>query len=326
MKKKVLLIRLDKIGDLICTMCVDQVSFLKDHDIHWAIAKGLAFVPEHASPKRSFLELDKNNWKDSLQKLREFLKQYQPDVAVSFQAPWWVSYALWAENIPVRAGVQSQWHSFLFFNKGLRQKRSLATQHESEYNMDLLRHALEIPAPVDVPTLILESKNDDDVLSKYHLSKNDYVVVHPGMAGSALNWPIASYIELIERVLPLHSVVLTGTPADEPWLTEIKARFKDHKNFINLQNELKPTGLFSILKNAKAVIVPSTGVAHMAASLGGKVLGLYSPLRVQHPRRWAARGKDVTIFCPAERTNYDDVSTLMNEISVSDVFNKLIGS
>lgn len=326
MKKKVLLIRLDKIGDLICTMCVDQVSFLKDHDVHWAIAKGLAFVPEHASPKRSFLELDKNNWKESLKKLRQFLKEYRPDIAVSFQAPWWVSYALWAENISVRAGVKSQWHSFLFFNRGLRQKRSLATQHESEYNMDLLRHALGISAPTDVPTLLLESQGDEEVLSKHHLTKNDYVVVHPGMAGSALNWPITSYIELITKILPIHPVVLTGTPADEPWLTEIKSHFKGQKNFINLQNELKPSGLFSVLKNAKAVVVPSTGVAHMAASLGTKVLGLYSPLRVQHPRRWAARGKDVTIFCPKERDRYGDVSKLMNEISVDEVFNKLVGT
>ncbi|WP_374032054.1 hypothetical protein [Bdellovibrio bacteriovorus] len=57
--KRILLIRLDKIGDLICSMPVDQVSFLEGWDKHWVIAKGLGFVPENADPQRKFLELKK---------------------------------------------------------------------------------------------------------------------------------------------------------------------------------------------------------------------------------------------------------------------------
>ncbi|MEN0059029.1 MAG: glycosyltransferase family 9 protein, partial [Bdellovibrio sp.] len=53
-----------------------------------------------------------------------------------------------------------------------------------------------------------------------------------------------------------------------------------------------------VLGAAKAVIVPSTGIAHLAASLGTPVIGLYSPVRVQHPRRWAARGPQVKILMP----------------------------
>ena len=141
--KRVLLIRLDKIGDLISTMCVDQADFLKDADVRWVIAKGLGFVPDHADPKRNYLELTKDDWKTSLPLLRKFIREFKPDVAVSFQAPWWVGFALWLEQVPVRAGAQSQWHSFLFLNKGLRQKRSQAVQHEADYNFDLLRYALD---------------------------------------------------------------------------------------------------------------------------------------------------------------------------------------
>ncbi|WP_374034886.1 glycosyltransferase family 9 protein [Bdellovibrio bacteriovorus] len=302
--KRILLIRLDKIGDLICSLPVDQVSFLEGWDKHWVIAKGLGFVPENADPQRKFLELQKDNAKESLPKLRAFLREYRPDVAVSLQAPWWVSYALWAEGVPVRAGVRSQWHSFLFLNKGLRQRRSLAVQHEADYNLDVLKHALGISENVKTPVLKLTAPENPELLSKYQLTAKNYVVVHPGMAGSALNWPIAHYIEFIRTVSETTQVVLTGTPADEKWLTEIKATFKDHKNVLSLQNQLKATELFTVLKHAKAVVVPSTGVAHMAASLGAPVLGIYSHVRVQKPLRWAARGPQVHIFeAPTQNAN-----------------------
>ncbi|QDK46694.1 glycosyltransferase family 9 protein [Bdellovibrio sp. ZAP7] len=319
--QKVLLIRLDKIGDLISTMCVDQAQFMSDKEVKWVIAKGLGFVPDNADPKRSYIELSKDDWKTSLKSLRAFIREYKPDVAVSFQAPWWVAFALWAEGVKVRAGVQSQWHSFLFLNKGLRQRRSKAVQHEADYNMDLLRFALDEKSKEPAPVLKLVAAKNPELLAKHSLTEKNYVVVHPGMAGSALNWPTARYISLIEQITPFAKVALTGTPADEPFLTEIKARFKNDSQVINLQNQLKPAGLFAILKNAKAVVVPSTGVAHMAASLGAPVLGLYSPIRVQHPRRWAARGENVKIFVSKnENPPYDHA---MEEIQVEDLLKAL---
>lgn len=321
--KKVLLIRLDKIGDLISTMPVDQADLLKNCEVRWVIAKGLGFVPDHAIPKRTYIELSKEDWQTSLKALIQYLRDFKPDVAVSFQAPWWVNYALWITGTPVRAGVQSQWHSFLFLNKGLRQRRSKAVQHEADYNFDLLRYAMgDTSSRPPTPILKLQAPENSELLRKYSLVPQHYVVIHAGMAGSALNWPTENYITLIRKIAETTQVVLTGTPADEPFLKDIKAALKDHPKVLSLQNLLKASELFTVLKNSKAVVVPSTGVAHMAASLGAKVLGLYSPIRVQHPRRWAARGENVQIFVSQnENPPYDKA---MQEITVEDLL-KAIG-
>lgn len=323
MAKKVLLIRLDKIGDLICTLCVDQVSFLKDCEVQWVIAKGLSFIPENAEPPRQFIELSKDNWKVSLKALREFIRSFQPDVAVSFQAPWWVNYALWAESVPVRAGVKSQWHSFLFLNKGLRQRRSFAIKHEAEYNKDLLAHAFDVESQEPAPVLKLAAPAQPILFERHQLVPEQYIVIHPGMAGSALNWPIPSYLQLIAEVAEKTQVVITGTAADEPWLKEIKEKFKHNTRVLILQNKLSAKDLLVILKRAKAVVVPSTGVAHIAASLGTSVLGIYSPVRVQHPRRWAARGDKVQIFMPKTQSSEEVDPRLMEEIKVRDLLNAL---
>src|SRR5690606_15877302 len=148
--------------------------------------------------------------KNSYRQLLDYLQKEKPDMAVSFQAPWWVSMALWKAGVKVRAGVRSQWHSFLFLNKSLRQKRSEARQHEADYNADLLAYAADelekrlldlnsVHGSYKSPLLKLKDPGQLD-LSKWGLEKEKYIVVHPGMAGSALNWSQEKYVELIRNL------------------------------------------------------------------------------------------------------------------------------
>ena len=119
MKKKVLLIRLDKIGDLICTLPVDQFFDDSEYEVLWAVQKGLGQVVDLGRKKRNYFELDKNNPELARTELNRQLKSFKPDFAISFQCPWWVNFELFKNRVPVRAGVKSQWHSFLFLNKAL---------------------------------------------------------------------------------------------------------------------------------------------------------------------------------------------------------------
>ncbi|RYZ64639.1 MAG: lipopolysaccharide heptosyltransferase family protein, partial [Proteobacteria bacterium] len=200
--KKAVFIRLDKIGDLVCTLPVDQVQFLKDWDITWVIAKGLSFVPLNTDPRRKFIELDKNDVASSKLQLQKFLEDHRPDVAVSFQAPWWVHFQIWKSKVPLRIGVLSKWHSWLFLNSGVRQKRSLSVKHEADYNLDLVRQINpQQITEASAPVLKMLPPQNKDALTKHSLTPHSYVVVHPGMAGSALNWPVENYIELIQRLL-----------------------------------------------------------------------------------------------------------------------------
>ena len=300
LKQTAVLIRLDKIGDLVSTIPVDEHELLKDYEISWVISKGMGFIAEQALPQRKYLELNAKSKLISLIKLIQFLKLKKPSLAISFQAPWWVTFALWFTGIPVRAGTKSQWHSFLFLNRGLRQKRSQATQHESSYNLDLLFYAFE--KQNSKPELAAKLKLQASVeikISKWDLSTKKYFVVHPGMAGSALNWKIQNYIDLIKQLKNQSPVVITGTLADESWLTEIKKEFQLNPQVKILQNKLTSLELLSVLKEARAVIAPSTGVLHLAAALGTKSIGIYSPVQVQNQIRWKARGDLVTIFAPS---------------------------
>ncbi|WP_413288807.1 glycosyltransferase family 9 protein [Bdellovibrio sp. HCB337] len=330
--KKAVFIRLDKIGDLICTMPVDQIDYLKDWEITWVISKGLSFIPDHSDPKRKYIELDKSNPKEARKQLEKLLREIKPDVAVSIQAPWWVSFILWKCKVAKRIGVLSKWDSFIFLNAGVRQKRSLSVKHEADYNLDLIKQIDPENIPdVTAPILHLKADPQPAWLTHRKLEPKKYVVVHPGMAGSALNWPTQYYIELIAKLKTYDKVVLTGTAADEPWLKDIKEAYKNDPQVISLQGALNPSQLLYVLEQANTVFAPSTGVIHMAASLGTRVYGFYSPIRVQTEKRWGARGNDVHLFspdvdCPAAHHCLGDKCPMypcMNQITPERVLKEL---
>lgn len=330
-RQKVLILRMDKIGDLLCTLPIDQILDSEKYEVHWVVSKGLGFLASSANPPRSYTELDKSNPNEAQKKLARLLKEFQPSAAVSIQCPWWVNFALWKAKIPLRGGVLSKADSFLFLNKGLRQKRSLATKHESDYSRELLEHTLNLPSwkPTSEqkfasPILSLSAPDHASKLQEYSLSPQHYYVVHPGMAGSALNWPSSHYCELISSLKTKFPIVITGTPADENWLVEIKQRFSKDSQVHILQSVLTMPELLYFLKNAKAVIAPSTGVIHLAAALGTPVVGFYSPRTVQHPTRWAPRGSGKRLlFLPEVSHPNEAQAEDMGKITTEAVLKKM---
>lgn len=305
MTKKLLFIRLDKIGDLVCTLCSDDHPDLNEYSKHWLISKGLGFVPDHAVPKRLYTSLTKDIF--GFVNLYKFLRQNAFAGSISFQCPWWVHLLLFNFQIPIRVGVLSQWHSFLFLNAGIRQKRSQATRHESDYNFELVDYlAQKIKAKTsgtqpNTPLLKLHVTNTYPVLQKCGLKSGNYFIVHPGMAGSALNWPQENYIQFIRSFhssFPNLKVVMTGTHSDYPLVEKILSVFEKEDYFVNLQAKINSEELLSVLSDATGILAPSTGVLHLAASLGIPTFGIFSPIKVQQPTRWGPRGAKVKTYLP----------------------------
>lgn len=291
-QKTALLIRLDRIGDLVLTLPADEQPALKDYRRVWFISKGLGFVPEHAVPAREFQEWKKEfSWRQFLDFIKA-IRALKPDVSISFQSPAWVMLALFIAGVPLRIGVLSRWPSFLFLNRGIRQKRSQCLHHEMEYNHLLVHDGLGDTTPPRYTSLKLQAQE------KNPLSPG-YVIIHPGMAGSALNWPRSHYKTLIEKISHHYPVVITGTATDKNILEPLKKDLTDIPNIIWQDNQLNAKQLLAVISGAKALFAPSTGVIHLAASLGIPTFGIYSPIRVESVKRWGPKGPQVYTMTPA---------------------------
>lgn len=300
--KRLLLVRLDRIGDLVLTLPVDE-SF-PETKVDWWIPQGLSFVTSAANPARNAKEVPRKIGIKAFFDLLGKVRRENYDAAVVFHAPWWVSVLLWLARIPLRGGVKSQWHSFLFLNRAIRQKRSRAEYSELEYNYRLIESIFKV-ADGTLHRTHLHLKNplgneQTTLLESFDLKAGAYSIVHPGMGGSALNWPITSYADLVRRIAKNETVVITGTKSDEPYIAPLRDALAETLNVVWLDGKLSGPELIAVLAAARTITAPSTGVLHLAASTGQPTLGIFSPVRVQHPRRWGPQGPNTQVILPEE--------------------------
>ena len=291
---------MDRIGDLILTLPVDQLPQLKGSEVNWIITRGLSPFAAQAVPARKFTEFPVQFSATNFLSMLRHLRRANYDLAVVFHAPWWVSLALWIAQVPARVGVKSQWHSFLFLNRTLRQKRSEAVFHEFEYNNRLVLEGLgsiNEGAPLR-PLKLAAGSDESDVLRAHGLERRKYFVVHPGMGGSARNWPAEYYAEWIQKMSNEARVVVTGTPADAGWLEPVKKAAGQSAQVTWLDGKLDTNQWLAVLAGARGVLAPSTGTIHVAASLGVPAVGIYSPVKVQAPRRWGPLGNFAKALAP----------------------------
>jgi len=322
----IVLVRMDKIGDLVLTIPVDQHPALQGRPVHWLISAGMGFVTANASPVREATEFKRGFSAGEFLRMLRLLRTKRPQTIILLHNPWWVSFAAWLAGIPERMGRRSQWHSFLFVNIPIHQKRSASDRHESDFNFDLVEWAynhlgvrrtegLEV---IKKTYLHMQAPHVGETLASKALIAGKYRVVHPGMAGSALNWPSEAFGELIERLSQDMQVVVTGTKMDAKYLSTLE-HLRAKPNVRWFVEELKISELLDVLSGAKSVTAPSTGVLHLAASLGTPAIGIYSPRRVEHPRRWGPRGARVGVLLPKSQDVEKISPEVMREITVEGV-------
>jgi ADP-heptose:LPS heptosyltransferase len=322
----ILLVRMDKLGDLVLSLPADEHPVCSGRRVHWFISKGLGFIPEQAVPRRQATEFKRRFSPVEFSRLLRWLRKNRPRTVVLLHNPWWVSLAMWLAGVPERIGRRSQWHSFLFVNVPVRQKRSMADRHESDFNFDLVEFGFNhlgarrtsLLAGLKKTYLRLRPPNPLATVASRGLKARAYRVVHPGMAGSALNWPGGNFVELIERFAREYPVVITGTASDRKYLREVEG-VREIPGVRWLVDELRPMELLDILSQARSVVAPSTGVLHLAASLGTPAIGIYSPLRVQHPRRWGPKGQNATYLVPPAQEADMFAPDIMKQITPEQV-------
>ncbi len=222
-------------------------------------------------------------------------------IAIVLNSQWKIAAALFLAQIRYRIGPLSKPHSFLFFNRGMRQARSKVEMHEADYNIQLLRRlgirvdARRVPTMVSVPESSAQAAQD--WLSAQGWNRNEpLIVVHPGMGGSALNWPLKHYAEYI-KVLSNEGkqVLVTGGPAESALLQEVGTLLGEtvRKVWFYGGAEAKSVDfLAGLLQCASLMVASSTGPMHLAVALGKPVLTFYSGVRVQSAIRWGPYVQD----------------------------------
>jgi ADP-heptose:LPS heptosyltransferase len=312
---KILVVRADRMGDVILSTPVFDV--IKRHysgssltvmvrPPQAALIQGLPAVDE-------VLVYDPEGRHKGLRgfwRLVREMRRAQFKIAVVLQSQARIALAVFLGRVRFRIGPLSKIHSYLLYNRGVRQRRSQVEMHETDYNLQLLRRlgirvgTRKVPLKVSCPEETLASaKSWLQEQSKQQAATElaPLIAVHPGMGGSALNWPESHYIELIAALLKDgRRVLVTGGALEGPLLSRIRETLNAGslgpgsvaKAIFYFAEGRPPEFLAGLFAQAQLVIAPSTGPVHLAVALGIPVVTFYPPVRVQSAIRWGPYVED----------------------------------
>jgi heptosyltransferase III len=303
---RILVVRPDRLGDVILSTPVFEV--IKNHYSrchltvmvraeHVPLIKGLPYIDD----VMVYDPLGVHAGFRGFQKLTQQIREKKFRIAIVLQGSFKIAAAIFFAPIFHRVGPLSKLYSFLFYNRGVRQGRSQVEMHETDYNLQLLRRLGIRISTRTVDTKVHVSEETAKAADKWlkdagYDAKKELIAIHPGMGGSALNWPENYYGDLIRALVKEgRQVLVTGGALDFAMIERLKSYLgTDAAKVMFYGGPVSAPvdflgGLFS---HASLVIAPSTGPLHVAVALGKRVVTFYSPVRVQSAIRWGPYLKD----------------------------------
>lgn len=304
---KVLVIRADRIGDLVLSTPVFQALRTAEpaHEVTALVHSDALPVVKHSPYLQEALIYDPKSLHKGLSGFARLVREIRSrrfDAVVLLQVQFRLALAAFLARVPVRIGPFSKWYSYLFFNKGVFQRRSRVEMHEADYNLMLLRRLGVKAATRSVePQVVVDAESKDRMrgwLRDEGLGEGRrFVLVHPGMGGSALNWPEGYYIDLVSVLTKRGiDVVVTGSARERDLVDRVVAGVKAQHGgkeegarlipFVGSNTHSGLSDFIALESLSSLVVAPSTGPLHLAVALGKPTVSFYPPVKVQSAIRW----------------------------------------
>jgi ADP-heptose:LPS heptosyltransferase len=296
----ILVVRSDRLGDVILSTPVFEVikRNYKKSQVVALVRENVLPILQGLSSVDQFLVFDPEGRHSGVRGfflLCREIRKFKFKIAILLQSHWKIAAAVFFSGVRYRVGPLSKLYSYLFYNRGLRQRRSQVEMHESDYNLQLLRKigirvgARTVPTQIIVHETMLRTAQDWLKKSGWD-SYQKLIVVHPGMGGSALNWPESHYIELIQALIETgHQILITGGSTEVQLLERVRkdlGALAEKIIFYQAEPKSSVDFLAGLFNYAQLVVAPSTGPLHLAVALNKPVLTFYPPIRVQSALRW----------------------------------------
>ncbi len=199
-------------------------------------------------------------------------------------------------KISVRIGASGRLYHYLNCNKIVPLSRKNSDLHEAQLNFKLLKpfsNRLVLPSIEKIAGYygIIPNKKPNKKIDKLIDRTRFNLILHPKSKGSAREWPMEHYSELI-GLLPKEKfkIFVTGTTEEGQLIKSFLQENKDQMT--DLTGRFSLTELIDFIQKCDGLVAASTGPLHLAAALGKLAVGLYPPIQPMHPGRWAPIGQN----------------------------------
>lgn len=259
---KILIVRLDRIGDLILSIPVIDNLRLKYPSAKITLLvrpylMDLAMMIQGAANVKVYYDIPHNF---------NAIRSEKYDIAIDMHYDYKLEPALIAylSGAPVRVGFAWGGRELLLTNSV---KATIPPgKHMVETGLDLLR-AIDVPVTVTVPKLIPPPSA---------IPSTKLVVVHPGGYYESQRWPAPYFAEMVKRMIDeLNEVpILIGGPDDRELVYEILSAGSERCCKVAFPNM---RDLIEILADSKLLVCNNSGPVHLAAALGVPTVSTMGP-------------------------------------------------
>ncbi len=279
--ESVCFLRLSAIGDTCHAVAAVQAlqKYWPSTKVTWIIGKVEAQLLDGLEGVE-LIVFDKKEGLKGMQKIWAQLKGRKFDALVHMQLALRASLltigikATYKVGFNFQRAKEGQW---LFTNKKISDTSS---QHVLDSFMSFIEY---LGVPKTAPQWQLPLAASDIEFAKQQLNNRPTVVISPAASKDERNWLTDRYAQIADWLFEQgYQVVLCGSPAErERNLGEAIIHLAQHP-ILNLIGQTSLKQLAAILAEAKIVIAPDSGPAHIATTQGTPVIGLYGH---SNPRR-----------------------------------------
>lgn len=298
---RILVIRLDLIGDLVLSMTF--VRALKrtysGAEIDLLALPSSAQIVQDDPDLTNVIPYDPNvwrrpkalaqgrNWRSAFSVIRR-LRSRRYDIAVSVFGNWAAMLAV-ASGARRRVGFgRESYPGFMTDSLAGRHWLPGERLHEVDYCLKLARAAgVAITDDDRIPRLFVATSVRDELNTLLHdlgvRQDKPLIACHVASNnGQSKRWPIPYWATLLDRLIRELGVqvVLTGAPGDLP-LIELVTRRMEQTAF-NLAGKTSLTQLAALLQRADIMISGDSGPMHIAAAVGTPLIAIHGPTDPAH--------------------------------------------
>ncbi len=332
--KNLLLIRTDRIGDVILSLPL--AGIIKKHYPECKVTFLLREYTKDLALSNPFIDeiivLKESNGEVDFKYNLSLLKEKRFDTCITVYPTLQIAWLIFRTGIKNRIGTGYRWYSFLF-NKKVFEHRKYADKHELEYNVNLLREIGidETITKDNVHFFIEVDKSVDEKVNRFLIdirtdSKKSVVIVHPGSGGSAVDLPVEKFKQLVELLVKSNiQVLITGSENERELCENLVA----NSSVKNLAGKFSLKEFIALINKADVFISNSTGPIHIAAALNKFSVGFYPHLTACLPKRWGPYSYKSKIYMP--ESDCDDCRNsrctkveCMNTINIEKVHSDII--
>ncbi len=303
--RRILVIRTDRLGDVILTL--PMLPLLREWfpDAHLAMMLN-RYTGEVVRGNPSLNEIiwdDVGGRQESFPRLLSAIRAQNFDTAFVVHPTPRLAWLVARAGIPIRIGSGYRAYSFLF-NRKIFEHRKDARFHELEYNLHMLGAVQPgftgegIRPRFDIQIDPIARSAVRGRLGPSSAGK-PLIVLHPGSGGSARDWPPGHFARLAAAIAGegRYRLAVTGGKAEADLVRMVGEAGKTELMFAGT---LSIPELAALLADAKVVVGNSTGPLHLAAAVGTRVVGLYPQLRAISAARWGPYTERKRVFVPAK--------------------------